>query len=104
MQFILEKLDGRHTGRGLWKYRLRIQNDLYAPKSYPRNFHMLRSWMIEQYGLSSERDEYKTIALACIAHEGFDPPWCWHVDRDTNNMYIYIRNDEVLSHTTLRWR
>jgi len=104
MKFFVEKLDKRHTGHLLWQYRLRIQNNLQEAKSQYKNFHILRSWMIEQYGVSSERDTYTDILMACKGSELFDSPWCWHVDKDyPNNLYIYTRNREVLSHITLRW-
>ena len=60
--------------------------------------------MVEQYGLSSERDQYESIANSCKGYEPFDPPWAWHVDRDyPNNMYIYVKNDAVLSNVQLKW-
>jgi hypothetical protein len=105
MQYYVEKLDKRHTGWHLWRYRLRVQNDFSTAKTHYKNFHTLRAWMIEQYGLSAERDQYESIVNSCKGYEPFDPPWAWHIDRDyLNNMYIYISNDEVLAHVTLRWR
>ena len=104
MKFTIEKLDRRHNGYLFWHGRLRIQNNLQEAKSQYKNFHILRSWMIEQYGVSSERDTYTDILMACKGSELFDPLWCWHVDGDyPNNQYIYVRNQEVLSHITLRW-
>jgi hypothetical protein len=104
MQYYVEKLDRRHTGWQRWRYRLRIQNDFNLAKTHYKNFHTLRAWMIEQYGLSAERDQYDPIANSCKEYELFDPPWCWHIDRDyPNNMYIYVKNNEVLSNITLKW-
>ena len=104
MQYFVEKLDKRHTGWHLWQYRLRVQNDFSTARTHYKNFHILRSWMIEQYGISSERDQYEAITNSCKGYESFDPPWAWHVDRDyPNNMYIYIKNDTVLSNITLKW-
>ena len=107
MKFYVETLDRRHTGHLLWKYRLRIQTSLDLARSRYRNFHVLRSWMIEQYGVSSERDSYVNIAVASQGYndgEPFNPPWCWHIDRDyPNAMYIYVKNHEVLSNITLKW-
>ena len=60
--------------------------------------------MIEQYGLSCERDQYESIAISFKGYEPFDPPWSWHIDRDyPNNLYIYIKDDIVLSNITLKW-
>jgi hypothetical protein len=60
--------------------------------------------MIEQYGLSAEREHYQPIATACKFYEPFDSPWAWHVDRDyPSNMYIYVKNDAVLSNIQLKW-
>ena len=104
MQFQIEKLDKRHTGHESWQYRLRILNDLHVSGSHHRNFHQLRSWMIEQYSVSAERDSYEIIAGSCQGHGSFDPPYCWHVDRDYPNMqYIYVKDDTVLSNITLKW-
>ncbi len=105
MNYIIETLDGRHTGNELWKYRLYITQ--YALHQFSddrfRYFHTLRSWMIEQYGPSCERDIYfKTV----VAHKGyapFQPPWCWHIDREKNYLYIYVRNDETLANIQLKW-
>lgn len=104
MKYYIEQLDRRHNGHALWQYRLRMQRTVDLEKSHHRNFHILRSWMQEQYGNSCERDLYGNIALACKGYEPFDPPWCWHIDRDyPNNLYIYIKNREVLSNITLKW-
>jgi hypothetical protein len=104
MQFQVERLDKRHTGHWLWRYRLRIHNDHYQSKSSYKNFHQLRSWMIEQYGVSCERDSYEHTVIACKGHEFFEPLYCWHVDRDyPNTSYIYVKDDAVLSNITLKW-
>ncbi len=104
MKYFVERLDKRHNGHAFWQYRLRMLRTVDLAKSHHRNFHILRSWMQEQYGSSCERDLYSNTASACKGYEIFDPPWCWHVDRDyPNNLYIYIRSQEVLSHISLRW-
>jgi hypothetical protein len=104
MKFFIDRLDKRHNGYSFWQFRLRIQNSLDLARSHYRNFHQLRSWMQEQYGNSCERDLHASIATACKGYEPFDPPWCWHVDQDyPNAMYIYVRNQEILSHITLRY-
>jgi len=104
MKFFVEKLNKRYTGHLLWQYRLRIGHSPNAYKSANRNFHTLRSWMIEQYALSTERDSYANTVLEFKDNELFDPPWCWHVDRDyPNTQYIYVQNRNILSHITLRW-
>jgi hypothetical protein len=104
MKFYVEQLDKRHNGHMYWQYRLRLQTSTDLEKSHHRNFHLLRCWMQEQYGDSCERDLYGNIALACKGYESFNPPWCWHVDRENQNtLYIYIKNREVLSNITLKW-
>ena len=104
MKYHVERLDGRHTGHDIMQYRLRMQITTGIPNSHHKNFHTLRSWMREQYGDSCERDLYKKTALAFHGYESFNPPWCWHVDRDyPNNMYVYVQNREVLSHISLKW-
>ena len=105
MHYIVETLDGRHTGHELWKYRLYVTQFLLNQFSNERfrYYHVLRTWMAEQYGPSCERDFYTTTAHALKGHEIFDPPWCWHVDREKSYLYIYVKSDEVLSNIQLKW-
>lgn len=104
MKFFVERLDRRHTGYHVWRYRLRIETVFDITRSHYRYFHVLRSWMIEQYGVSCERDLYESVVIGCKGFEPFDPLWCWHVDRDyPNNQYIYVKDDTVLSNITLKW-
>ena len=105
MQFIVEKLDGRHTGNDIWRYRLYItqrQLSVYSHDRF-RDFHQFRIWMTEQYGPSCERDYYMDTLLAHRGYDPFEPLWCWHIDREKNHLYIYIRNDDVLSNIHLNW-
>ena len=105
MKFTIEKLDRRHSGSLLWKHRLcfaRKYNDNQHDKF--RHFHQFRLWMTEIYGPSCERDYYGSNVLAFKGHESFEPPWCWHIDRDyPNTQYIYVKDDTVLSNITLKW-
>ena len=104
MKYFVEQLDKRHTVHYLWRYRLRIQVNFDLNRSHYRNFHVLRSWMIEQYGVSCERDLYGSTAISCKGYEPFNPPWCWHVDKGyPNHQYIYVKDDTVLSNVTLKW-
>jgi hypothetical protein len=104
MQFTIEQLDKRHNGWLNWRYRLRIGEDRGQAKSNFKNFHQLRSWMIEHYGISTERDSFESTFNALKDVELFDPRWCWHIDRDNlNRQYIYVENREMLSHITLKW-
>ena len=105
MQFTVEKLDGRHTGHERWKYRLyMLQYVLYQfSNDRFRDYHQLRIWMTEQYGPSCERNYYDNTARAHGGKEPFNPPWCWHIDLEQEDLYIYIRDDATLSNIRLKW-
>lgn len=102
MKYYVEQLDRRHTGFATWQFRLRVAGSgKLAPTG---NFHILRSWMIEQYGSSCERDLFEDTAMDMDCVEiRFNPKWCWHVDRNYRTQYIYVQNHEVLSNITIKW-
>jgi hypothetical protein len=104
MTLKIEKLDGRYNGSLFWKTRVYFQDRYTSQHDRFRQFHQLRVWMTELYGPSCERDYYSATALGFKDHGSFDPPWCWHIDRQfPNNNYIYIKDDEMLSHVLLKW-
>jgi hypothetical protein len=105
MRYKVETLDGRHTDNHIWKYRLYVLQDQlyqYSHQRY-RYFHILRTWMIEQYGPSCERDSYMKTVAAYKEPETFESVWCWHIDREKDYLYIYVKTDEVLAHLQLKW-
>lgn len=108
MKFQVEKLDGRHTGHELWRYRLYIVQSLLYRYSDERflYFHQLRTWMTDQYGPSCERNYYSNMVSAHNAAPDitqFNPPWCWHIDTEKHYLYIYVRDDDTLSNIHLKW-
>ena len=108
MQFTVEKLDGRHTGHERWKYRVyMLQYVLYQfSNDRFKDYHDFRVWMTEQYGPSCERNYYINTAEAHKAFKGhgfFNPPWCWHIDTEKQDLYIYVRDDATLSNIQLKW-
>jgi len=62
--------------------------------------------MTEQYGASCERKYYINTAEAHKAFKGhalFNPPWCWHIDTEKEDLYIYVKDDATLSNIQLKW-
>ena len=104
MALKIEKLDARYNGSLYWKNRVYF-TDLHAQQYDKfRQFHELRCWMTEQYGPSCERDYYSSTKLAFKGSDQFDPPWCWHIDRQyPNRQYIYVKDDTILSNVLLKW-
>ena len=105
MMYSVEPLDRRHTGHEYWQYRIYITQQQLSSYSGDRfrYFHQLRIWMTEQYGPSCERDIYSRTILAYKEYDPFDPPWCWHIDREKEYVYIYVKNETILSNFTLKW-
>ena len=105
MKYILETLDRRHTGHESWQYRVQLIQEglfMYTQERF-RYFHQMRVWLTEQYGPSCERDTYKRTVQGFEEYGLFDPPWCWHIDREKEYLYIYVRDAATMSNIQLKW-
>ena len=60
-------------------------------------------WMTEQYGPSCERNYFNNTAKAYGNTDPFNPPWCWHIDIEKQDLYIYVKDDATLSNIQLKW-
>jgi len=95
MSLRLETLDGRHSGKIFFKYRVWV----YGGADGIRDFIQIRNWCWEVWGPSCERDDhilsYKDPEVDTNKH------WAWLTDG--NYRYVYLTNDQALAFFKLKW-
>lgn len=90
----LEKLDRRHTGHEIFKYRVWMNG---PQQDRITEFLTLREWCWDTWGAACERDIERNFP--------FNPVWSWHHDENAawGNLYIYLSDDAALSMFKLKW-
>lgn len=90
----LEKLDGRHTGHEIFKYRIWMNG---PQQDRTTEFLNLRQWCWDTWGPGCERDIQRQVFL--------NPHWAWHHDENAawGNLYIYLADDQALTLFKLKW-
>jgi len=86
---IIEKLDGRHSGRSLWSHRAWIRG---ADKAY--DFHQIRTECWSTFGPACSRDDVWPIRKV---DPMFSPDWCWHHDWRNNAYYLYFKGTHPMA-------
>jgi hypothetical protein len=92
MHLDITKLDGRFTGYPYFHYRIRARYNAQYPTEMERcmAFNQMRNWLIEQFGMSCERDiylkliQYQPVAPNVVADVG----WCWHPESYRPSFYV----------------
>lgn len=94
----LEKLDRRHTGHSLFKFRAYI-----IGRHDGNKFAEIRNALWEAYGPSSERD----LNGWCGPNgTQINPHWAWHIETTSAgsfHYYLYLTSDEEASFFKLKW-
>jgi hypothetical protein len=98
MKYIIETLDARHNGWGIWKYRIRFKD---TTSNNIRSFHTIRRWLWECYGPGFERDLYTEWQTANLGYEEAASVWSWHSEYNSRK-FIYLRDDATMSSVILQ--
>jgi hypothetical protein len=93
--FILERLDGRHSGYSSFDRRAWLQGPRSESK---RNFAQMLEWCWNTWGPGMERDLVYRNQDGTVKYS-----WAWHIDQRHGSMYIYLRND-LLPVFLLKWQ
>lgn len=106
MLFNIINLDWRYRGKDNFDYRLEFLLRQFTVTSIVKfqNYQIMREWLWENYGPSCERDLYNQIYHGTEQTKfAKRPNWAWHYDTTDNQPFIYIADQETLSHIQLKW-
>ena len=93
MQFLIEKLDGRHNASLVFTHRAWIRGTGHAERK--QNFIQMREWCWETFGPGCERD--------LVWYNGnITYSWAFHYDQRQGSLYIYLK-EELLTAFLLKW-
>lgn len=125
MKFKITTLDKRHRAHPEFKYRLEFSEDhsgdsiITTPESQILAFQETLEWLWDTYGRGCELYTFKTIRDAArlrdeyadYTKENLDqipthttpPVWAWMADSYNEKFHLYIKDDEMLTMTKLKW-
>ena len=105
MKVTVKKTDKRYTGSNVFGYVVDIRNTPFPVIHTKLNksqkfsqFHQVRDWCIQTWGMSCEREHYLQLfadGLAVNTH------WCWHTEFYYTK--IYLHSDKEANWLKLKW-
>jgi hypothetical protein len=106
MTLKVRKTDKRFTGSNHFDYVVDIKADTerimgMIMKSAIRykEFHDVRRWCIDTWGMSCERSHY--LHMSTALPEDVNARWCWHSEFDETK--IYLKSSKEANWFKLKW-